>query len=53
MIYTTAKKAILYSVSLNKVIDVAPLNIGSQKAVTPPPATKDTTEEKKSEEKKP
>lgn len=40
LIYTTAKKAILYSVTMNKIIDVAPLNIGNQKAVTPPkPAT--------------
>ncbi len=36
LIYAEAKKAILYSVSLNKVIDVAPLNIGNTKAVTPP-----------------
>jgi hypothetical protein len=41
LIYAGAKKAILYSVTLNKVIDVAPLNIGTQKAVTPP-----TTEKK-------
>jgi hypothetical protein len=39
LIYTTAKKAILYSVTLNKILEVAPLNIGSTKAVTPP-ATK-------------
>jgi hypothetical protein len=45
LIYTTAKKAILYSVLMNKIIDVAPLNIGAQKGVTPP-ATKATTEEK-------
>ncbi len=42
LIYAEAKKAVLYSVSLNKVIDVAPLNIGATKAVTPP-----KTEEKK------
>jgi hypothetical protein len=36
LIYTTAKKAILYSVALNKVVEVAPLNIGNAKAVTPP-----------------
>lgn len=42
LIYTTAKKAVLYSVSLNKVIDVAPLNIGTQKAVTPPAPKADT-----------
>lgn len=28
LIYTNAKKAILYSVSLNKVITIAPLNVG-------------------------
>lgn len=38
LIYAEAKKAILYSVSLNKVIDVAPLNIGNTRAVTPPKA---------------
>jgi hypothetical protein len=42
LIYTTAKKAILYSVSMNKIIEVAPLNIGNQKGVTPP--AKDTTQ---------
>lgn len=36
LIYAQAKKAFLYSVTLNKIIDVAPLNIGTQKAVTPP-----------------
>jgi len=36
LIYTQAKKAILYSVLLNKIIDVAPLNIGAQQAVNPP-----------------
>jgi myo-inositol-hexaphosphate 3-phosphohydrolase len=44
LIYTTAKKAILYSVTLNKILEVAPLNIGEgQKAVTPKPATTTTT----------
>jgi hypothetical protein len=38
LIYTTAKKAILYSTSMGKILDVAPLNIGSQKPVTPPAA---------------
>jgi hypothetical protein len=28
LIYTTAKKAVLYSVSMNKILEVAPLNIG-------------------------
>jgi hypothetical protein len=43
LIYAQAKKAILYSVSLNRVVDVAPLNINSQAPVTPPKAdeTKD------------
>lgn len=36
LIYAQAKKAYLYSVTLNKIIDVAPLNIGNQKSVTPP-----------------
>ena len=44
LIYAQAKKAVLYSVLLNKIIEIAPLNIGDQKAVTPP---KTTTEEKK------
>lgn len=47
LIYAQAKKAVLYSVKLNKIIDTAPLNIGDQKAVTPPPAEKTTTQEKK------
>jgi hypothetical protein len=38
LIYAQAKKAILYSVSMDKIIDVAPLNIGAQAAVTPPVA---------------
>ena len=50
LIYAQAKKAILYSVSLNKIIDIAPLNIGSQQAVTPPttppPAQTNTTTKK-------
>lgn len=47
LIYAQAKKAILYSVSLNKVIDVAPLNIGTPKAVTPPAADTKTSTTKK------
>ena len=45
LIYAQAKKAILYSVSLNRVVDVAPLNINSQAPVTPPKAdeTKDNS----------
>lgn len=42
LIYAQAKKAILYSVLLDKILEVAPLNIGTQKAVTPP-ATKSKT----------
>lgn len=36
LIYAEAKRAILYSVTMNKVIDVAPLNIGAADKVTPP-----------------
>jgi hypothetical protein len=45
LIYAQAKKAILYSVSMNKIIEVAPLNIGNAKSVTPPApaAAKDAT----------
>lgn len=43
LIYAQAKKAILYSVSLNKIIDVAPLNIGTQTAVTPSAASDTNT----------
>lgn len=32
LIYAQSKKAILYSVTLNKILDVAPLNIGSSNA---------------------
>lgn len=38
LIYPQAKKAVLYSVSMNKVIDVAPLNINQPAPVTPPSA---------------
>jgi hypothetical protein len=34
LIYTQAKKAILYSVSLNKIIDVSTLSISPQKSLT-------------------
>ena len=44
LIYTTAKKAVLYSVSLNKILEVAPLNIGNQRPVTPPPASSSSEE---------
>ena len=42
LIYAEAKKAVLYSVVMNKIIDVAPLNIGTSKAVTPPKPTTTT-----------
>lgn len=35
LIYTNAKKAILYRPSDNKIIDVAPVNIGSSASVIP------------------
>ncbi len=46
LIYAQAKKAILYSPTLNKIIDVAPLNIGANattNSVTPPATTSTTT----------
>ncbi len=42
LIYAESKKAYLYSVDMDKIIDVAPLNIGNQKAVTPPSTDTDT-----------
>lgn len=42
LIYAQAKKAILYSVGMNKILDVAPLNIGApaaKPAVTPAATT--------------
>lgn len=48
LIYAQAKKAYLYSVALDKIIDVAPLNIGNQKTVTPPTNTS-TDEVKKTD----
>lgn len=53
LIYAQARKAILYSVTLNKIIDVAPLNIGTQKSVTPPAANNTTTDTKATTPKKP
>lgn len=40
LLYTTAKKAILYRPSANKIIEVAPINIGNAPTTTP---TTDTT----------
>lgn len=34
LIYTTAKKAVLYSVTLNKILEVAPLNIGESQGTS-------------------
>lgn len=43
LIYTNAKKAILYSVSMDKIIDVAPLNIGTSTAKPQAPVTQPAT----------
>ena len=43
LIYTNARKAILYSPTSNKIIDVAPINIGSSNP-TPAPAPTPTPE---------
>ena len=39
LIYTQAKKAVLYRPSSNKVIEIAPLNIGSNQAAQNPAGT--------------
>ncbi len=44
LIYSAAKKAILYDPILNKIVNIAPLNIGDTKTVTAP---KTITEVKK------
>lgn len=36
LIYTNAKKAILYDPVSNKIVEVAPVNIGTPQAPTPP-----------------
>ncbi|HEV7702242.1 MAG TPA: hypothetical protein VGO63_02250 [Candidatus Paceibacterota bacterium] len=37
LIYTNAKKAVLYDPEVNKIVNVAPLNVGSEKAAAPAP----------------
>jgi hypothetical protein len=37
LIFTNAKEAVLYRPSINKVIEIAPLNLGTSQAATPPP----------------
>ena len=44
IIYAKAKKAILYRPSTNKIIEVAPLNIGDTQATTPAPTAPAGTE---------
>ena len=39
LIYTNAKKAILYDPVANKIVEVAPVNIGTPEQQTPPPET--------------
>ncbi len=43
LIYAQAKEAVLYSVTLNKILNLAPLNIGTQASVTPPAPKADTS----------
>lgn len=38
LIYTNAKKAVLYDPAANKIVEVAPVNIGAPAAPTPAPA---------------
>jgi hypothetical protein len=45
LLYTTAKKAILYNPNTHKIVEVAPVNIGNGNATTPNPSVAgDTTE---------
>lgn len=39
LIYTNARKAILYSPENNKIVEVAPINIGAGAQTTPAPST--------------
>ena len=39
LIYTNARKAILYDVENNKIVEVAPINIGAGAETAPAPAT--------------
>ena len=44
LIYTNARKAILYNPTTNKIVDVAPISIGNgTSAPTPPPAPSSST----------
>jgi len=45
LIYTTARKAVLYSTSLKKILEVAPVNIGDAVADTPAPTPTSTETE--------
>ena len=42
LIYTNARKAILYDVESNKIVEVAPINIGPGAQTAPPPSTPST-----------
>lgn len=46
LIYTNAKKAILYSPTNNKIVEVAPINIGNTPAAASNTPTNSTTEKK-------
>ncbi len=46
LIYTQALKAIMYRPSENKIIEIAPLTIGTQSAASAPAATPAATESK-------